>query len=311
MKFKTELTKQEVESKLNGIRFYHSFEFENGAYIPGDWNITVDLKDYKFPKSMKGMKVLDIGPASGWFSFYFESLGADVTVVETRGYQDFDVYGVWSYSDPEKIKSKEDKILADGKKIYLGPVSESFWAVHEVLNSNVKWVNGRVYEVSPELFDGEAFDFVFMGSLLPHLRDPIGALRAARSVCKDTLYATASTWLDLYKRPHMGLLFYLRDPLGALRAARSVCKDYLYTTASKWFYHDEYQHPIMVLPYTDIDKISWWLPNKACYEHWFKAAGFSAVDVENLVKSTPENIVMKGNVRMNDPMVFRLGIASP
>ena len=271
MKFKTELTKQEVESKLNGIRFYHSFEFENGAYIPGDWNITVDLKDYKFPKSMKGMKVLDIGPASGWFSFYFESLGADVTVVETRGYQDFDVYGVWSYSDPEKIKSKEDKILADGKKIYLGPVSESFWAVHEVLNSNVKWVNGRVYEVSPELFDGEAFDFVFMGSLLPHLRDPIGALRAARSVCKDTLYTTASTWTD----------------------------------------HDKDPTPVMILPYTGIDKISWWLPNKACYEHWFKAAGFSAVNVDNSVKSTPEKIDMKGNVRMNDPMVFRLGIATP
>jgi len=29
----------------------------------------------------------------------------------------------------------------------------------------------------------------------------------------------------------------------------------------------------MSFPYIK-DKITWWLPNKACYKHWFSGAGF-------------------------------------
>src|SRR5205085_7629183 len=46
-------------------------------------------------------------------------------------------------------------------------------------------VDGSVYDLEPGWLG--TFDFVFMGNLLLHLRDPIGALQAVRSVCRGEL----------------------------------------------------------------------------------------------------------------------------
>ena len=249
--------------------FYHSFDLSNGLHIAGDWDISVDIERYRFP-DVRGKRVLDIGPASGWLSFYLETLGAEVTVVETRGYGDFDVYGEDRYTGAQ---GREPDRYLDGAPVWYGPVSDSFWAMHDLLESKVRFVNGRVYEVGPELLP-EPFDLVLVGALLPHLRDPIGALRAAHSVCKpDGLcIATASTWTD----------------------------------------KDDNVEPMQILPYTSIDRISWWLPNKAAYSHWFRAAGFTEVDVEDTLNYTPDRAVSLANgIRMNNPMVARLAHAKP
>ncbi len=53
------------------------------------------------------------------------------------------------------------------------------------LTSSVERVNRSVYDLDPSA-DG-VFDVVFCGALLLHLRDPVGALEAMRSVCKGSL----------------------------------------------------------------------------------------------------------------------------
>jgi len=267
--FETALDRAACEAACEGRHFYHAFDLSNGLHIPGDWDISRDIASYRLP-DLRGRRVLDIGPASGWFSFYFESLGADVTVVETRGYGDFDVYGESHYTGSQGRPA--DRSI-DGRDIWFGPVSDSFWAMHHLLASKVKYVNGRIYEVGPELFP-EPFDLVFVGALLPHLRDPIGALRAAREVCRpDGLcIATATTWAD----------------------------------------QDENPQPVQTLPYTTIDRISWWTPNKAAYRHWFTAAGFADADVEHSLLYTPDRpVFLENGVRMNHPMTARLAHARP
>jgi len=267
--FETRLDRAACEAACEGVHFYHAFDLSNGLHVPGDWDISHDVSRYRLP-DLRGKRVLDIGPASGWFSFYFEKLGADVTVVETRGYGDFDVYGEDRYTGAQGRPA--DRTI-DGRDIWFGPVSGSFWAMHDMLNSKVKFVNGRIYEVGPDLLP-EPFDLVFVGALLPHLRDPIGALRAARTVCK---------------------------PDGLCIA-----------TATTWPAQDENPDPVQMLPYTSIDKISWWLPNKAAYSHWFRAAGYRDVDVEDGLEYTPDREVFLDNgVRMNNPMKVRLAHARP
>src|SRR5439155_552769 len=81
-----------------------------------------------------------------------------------------------------------------------------------------------MYELRPQLFDDRKFDLVFMGALLMHLRDPIGALIAARSVCRNRLIATALV--------HLGI--------------------------------DEEPRPRMTLMSPETNVHSWWIPNKAC-----------------------------------------------
>ncbi len=263
MQFHTNRSPQECLEIAKGKHFYHSFDLSNGVKIGGDWSIQTDIAGYQFP-DMRGKRVLDLGPASGWFSFYLESLGADVTVLESRGYGDFDVYGVDRYTPPDRAP---DRVVA-GKSIWDGPHSPSFWAMHQILGSQVKFVNGKFYD-APELF-AEPFDVVLACNILQHVRDPIGVLRAAHSVCRGVCVAVHQTWVD----------------------------------------HDDSPWPCAQYPFFHVDRVSWAQPNKVLFEHWFKAAGFQSVNADRFVGCTPdlENRNAAG-VLMNSPIQLRLAHA--
>jgi len=189
MQFHARKSPEECLALTEGKHFYHAFDLANGLKFPGEWDISKDIEGYRFP-DMRGKRVLDLGPASGWFSFYLESLGADVTVLESRGYGDFDVYGVDRYTAPERAPDR----IVNGQKLWDGPYSASFWAMHEMLGSRVKFVNGKFYD-APELF-AEPFDIVLACNILQHVRDPIGVLRAAHAVCRGLCIVVHQTWSD-------------------------------------------------------------------------------------------------------------------
>ena len=240
--------------------WYHSFYFDNGFQKLGDYDIGIDIEQYGFPKDMSGMSVLDIGTGSGWFASYFEQLGADVTTVDARGYSDFDVFGRYRYPDIKEEKAKPDKILDNGQEIYYSPVSKGFWIMKEILGLKAEYVNAKIYDICPELFGGKTFDLVFLGSLLMHVRDPIGALMAIRSVCKDRIISNTLI-LDADAEEIEGI------PV------------------------------MMMLANEQNDCLNWWQPTKACVMKWFKAAGFSQVNIDKTVNLTTDKIYIdeKGN----------------
>ena len=245
LRFTGEIDEQEFEARCGDLPWwYHSFYFDNGFSVRGDYDLGADVDGYGFPESMEGLRVLDIGTGAGWFAFYFEQLGAEVVTVDARGYCDFDTYGRYNYPPVESEGRNPDAFGEDGEPVYFSPVSRGFWTMKQILGSRVRLKNGRVYDVSPAMFGGVKFDLVFMGAILCHLRDPIGALMAARSVCRHRLIASTPVVLG------------------------ETGPDVL---------------PRQYLPYTEVDKISWWLPNEACFRHWFQAAGFIAVDVSRQV----------------------------
>jgi SAM-dependent methyltransferase len=240
LKFTGSAGPDEFKSKCSQLDWwYHSYYFDNGFEVKGDYDVGADVASYGFPVSMSGMRVLDIGTGAGWFAHYFEQLGAEVYTVDARGYEDFDVYGREDYPglDPNRAPDRFDE---NGRAVYDSSVSKGFWVMKELLGSKVRFRNARVYDVQPELFGGERFDLVFLGAILCHLRDPIGALMAARRVCRHKLIA--STPVIIGER-------------------------------------EDEAKPRQYLPYTDIDRISWWVPNEACFRQWFLAAGFQNVDI--------------------------------
>ena len=243
LKYTSEVSEEEFHRRCDHRNWYHSYYFDNGFQVRGDYNIGLDIAEYGFAQDMSGMKVLDIGGGAGWFAHFFEQRGADVTVVDARGYCDFDLYGRYQYPPVESEKPQPDRFDNDGGPIYDSPVSGALWIMKEILGSRIRFRNARAYQICPDLFSGEMFDLVFLGSLLLHLRDPIGALMAARSVCRHEVVAVTPVVLG--------------EPEG-------------YT-------------PHQYLPWTEEDSISWWLPNESCFRHWFLAAGFGNVDLTRTV----------------------------
>src|ERR1051326_2903092 len=189
--YASSMNAREFEERCRDLSWwYHSYYFDNGFCVRGDYDIGADVADYGFPASMEGLRVLDVGTGAGWFSFYFEQLGAEVVTVDARGYCDFDVYGRPGYSSVEEEGRLPDRRGEDGTPIYYSPVSRGFWIMKDILHSRVEYLNSRVYDIRPELFHGRKFDLVFLGAILCHLRDPIGALMAVRSVCSDRVIAS-------------------------------------------------------------------------------------------------------------------------
>jgi len=261
----------EFEARCREIPWwYHSYYFDNGFSVRGDYDIGPDVASYGFPESMEGMRVLDVGTGAGWFAFYFEQLGAEVVTVDARGYNDFDVYGRPGYTPIEKDGRAPDRQGEDGTPIYFSPVSRGFWIMKDILQSSVQFRNSRVYDISPALFGGQKFDLVFLGAILCHLRDPIGALMAASSVCRHRVIASTPIVLG------------------------ETAPDIL---------------PRQYLPYTNVDKISWWLPNEACFRHWFLAAGFTGVDVSKQVTLRTDLHRSEGGRPANGDQIIRVGSA--
>ena len=249
LKFTSSIDQAEFNNRcLKNKYWYHSYYFDNGFVQRGDYDIGQDVGKYCFPPNLSGMSVLDIGTGSGWFATYFEQLGADVTFTDARGYCDFDVFGRDSYPPTSSEKPGPDRILSDGREIYYSPVSQGFWIMKDILGLKANYINAHVYEICPELFSGKKFDLVFMGSALMHLRDPIGALMAAHSVCKVQLIASS------YMLPG------------------NICLN----------------EPYMRMREGAADGISWWIPNKSCLVQWLKASGFTQYEIGNTVDLTSD-----------------------
>ena len=140
-----------------------------GIVTPGHYNHRPYLKYYGIPDDLSGKNVLDIGAASGFFSFEMEKRGAKVTATELKTWMEHD-FG--PYYRPDRPLEELSCYL-----------DEPFKLVKKIIGSNVRMKRINIYDISPKKV-GE-FDLVFCSSVLLHVTDPIKALRRIRSVTRD------------------------------------------------------------------------------------------------------------------------------
>ncbi len=142
-----------LERKVEKL-FYHVIDLGNGEVTKGMFDIRNILHEYKFPESLRGKRVLDVGCADGFFSFHFERLGAkEVVAIDT-----FE--------------------------------NENFLYARKKLASKVKYKLIDVMDINP--IDMGYFDFVFCGTVLIHLSDPIYALKNIRNMIQQGSFYCSS-----------------------------------------------------------------------------------------------------------------------
>lgn len=176
-------SRDELIGLVPKIHWYHTIDLGSGLITKGTYDHRPYLHAYGFPDDMSGLKVLDVGRASGFFSFEFERRGADVLSVDLPSplHKDF-VGGEWTRSiktEKYAAKSGPDHTEYGGRA--------DFMTAHRLLGSRVRSLYCPIYELSPATTGGEGFDLVFLGSILNHVANPIAALQAVRSVTKGLL----------------------------------------------------------------------------------------------------------------------------
>jgi len=144
-----------------------------GVTTPGWFDVRRTVDRVPMPPSLAGKRCLDVGTWDGFWAFEMERRGATEVVAV-----DIEDQARWDWPPEMRVTGE----VRDG----LAVVNEfreddPFEVARRALESRVERRDLSIYELSPDALGG-TFDFVFLGDLLLHLRDPVGALAAVRSV---------------------------------------------------------------------------------------------------------------------------------
>jgi len=184
--------------------WYHAIDLGNGIVTPGDHDYRQDLADFDFPADMRGMKVLDVGSATGFFAFEFEKRGAEVVSVELPSLAAWDMPpGEAATTINGLLEWHHARNLDELHHLHL---EAPFQFCHRALKSRVRRVHSSVYELSAKVLDCDGFDLVFMGDVLPHLMAPLKALAALAPLCRGSLMVTTQLAEETNPTP---LLLYI------------------------------------------------------------------------------------------------------
>ena len=202
--------------------WYHTLELAADVTTPGYFDLRPIVERLPWP-DVRGKRCLDVGTYDGFLAFELERRGAlEVVALDIPDHEDWD----W----PPEIRSLGPQYLAS----VAGPEKGvGFRIAREALGSSVEKVDMTVYDLGPERVG--AFDVVVCGSLLLHLRDPLRALEAIRSVCSG----------EFMSSEEIDLRLSIRHPRRAVARLDGTG-----------------------------EQLQWWVPNVAAHKRMVFAAGF-------------------------------------
>ena len=153
--------------------WYHTIELAPEVVTPGWFDTRGIVDELPFPATLKGKRCLDVATFDGFWAFEMERRGADeVVAIDLLDHARAD----WPPNAlPETVETMSRHKRGGG----------GFELAKESLGSSVVRHELSVYDADPETLG--TFDFIYMGSLLLHLRDPVRALDRLRQVCAGEL----------------------------------------------------------------------------------------------------------------------------
>jgi tRNA (mo5U34)-methyltransferase len=218
----------DVRAAVAGNRhWYHTLELAPGVVTPGHFDLRPVVDRLPWP-DVRGKRCLDVGTYDGFIAFELERRGArEVVATDISDHESWD----W----PADVLARGPGHMRDLGE-YLGRKGEGFEIARAALGSRVEKVEVNVYDLDPASLGH--FDVVVCGSLMLHLREPVRALEAIRSVTEGLLMSAEEIALGL-------TLSHPRRPLARLNGVGDLCE--------------------------------WWTPNAAGHRRMLRSAGFEVL----------------------------------
>jgi SAM-dependent methyltransferase len=227
------MEQQLSERIADNPHWYHTIELAPGILTPGH----IDLRAVApkiLPERIEG-RALDVGTFDGFWAFELERRGADTIAIDLDDPNEAEF-------PPNNRQTLEVRTKELGVELGRG-----FRIARQALGSSVERIPCDVRELTPEAIGGPV-DFAFLGALLIHLRDPVGALENVKAALRP------GGALHLLEPIHVGLTIrHPRRPVAAFSPLRS--------------------------------EFNWWFANLATVRDWIVTAGFA--DVRRLAVVRP------------------------
>jgi tRNA (mo5U34)-methyltransferase len=162
-----------LRERIDSISWYHTLELAPGLTTPGWFDHRPIVDRVGLPASLAGRRCLDVGTFNGFWAFEMERrAAAEVVAIDVLDPRRWD----WPHGSAPATIAEIGSRMASGA---------GFEIAREALGSSVVRHDLSVYELDERALG--SFDVVYVGSLLIHLRDPIGALERVRAVCRGEL----------------------------------------------------------------------------------------------------------------------------
>jgi tRNA (mo5U34)-methyltransferase len=191
--------------------WYHTIEVAPGVVTPGAFDLRPVVDRLPWP-DVRGKRCLDVGTYDGFLALELERRGAaEVVAVDLPGHEYWDWEVHQRELGPEYMRRVAGPKVGGGARV-----------ATELLGSSVRLEHASVYELDPGSLG--TFDVVVCGSLLLHLRDPLRAVAAIRSVCEGLFLCTNHVELGL-------TLLHPRRPLFRLDGTSGATQWWLATRA--------------------------------------------------------------------------------
>jgi tRNA (mo5U34)-methyltransferase len=161
--------RERLAREVTRYGWYHTIELAPGVVTEGMFDHRPAVHRLLLPVDLTGQRCLDVGTMDGFWAFEMERRGAaEVLALDLRDVNELDWPARWRV----RVKTTLDETKA-----------ERFELARRALGSGVRRVERSVYDLAPDL---GAFDLIFCGDLLVHLKDPITAIQRMRSVCRGS-----------------------------------------------------------------------------------------------------------------------------
>jgi tRNA (mo5U34)-methyltransferase len=203
--------------------WYHTIDVADGVTTPGWFDLRPIVSRLPWP-DVRGKRCLDVGTYDGFLAFELERRGASEVVAT-----DIADHESWDWPAEARARGGAELARLAGPEKGLG-----FRIAKDLLGSGVERREISAYDLDPKAVGG--FDVVVCGSLLLHLRDPLAALEAIRSVCAGRFLSIEIIRLGLTLR-------HPRRPVAELDGSGELCQ--------------------------------WWTPNAAGHRRMLWASGFA------------------------------------
>jgi hypothetical protein len=194
---------------LTDCLFYHTTDLPGLPTVSGAWDLRPGIDRYLGGVSFQGKRVLDVGAATGFLSFYMERQGAEVVSFDLSDTHSWDLV---PYAGTDLIGQLRDT------RASIRRLNNGYWYCHRALGSRNRVVYGTAYQIPPSI---GPVDIGVFGSILEHLRDPFLALQTGLQLVKHTVIVAETIprrrfwqrWLPWLVRPELGFLPDAQHPV--------------------------------------------------------------------------------------------------
>src|ERR687886_329868 len=166
------VTGDALRAEVEALDWYHTLELAPGLETPGWFDTRPLAAELPWPE-LAGRRCLDVGSFDGFWAFEMERRGArEVVAIDVLDPRRFD----WPVGSDEAVIAQIGARKGEGR---------GFEVARAALGSSVERRELSVYDLTRA--EVGTFDVVYLGSLLLHLRDPVGALERVHAVCDGEL----------------------------------------------------------------------------------------------------------------------------